>query len=855
MSELLAGRRRLGRRMRRWLLGRMQNRPFVAHLLLLLLFAVTPLTVMSYLLYAQSRTAYLEQIGKRLGALANEHARATRLLIEQQQDALALLMHDGDIESLLQSGRNVEARAQLDNHRSQTVFVALAIADFDGSYRLNGGDWPAPDTVPQLAELQFDEQGRAWKLQKMSDGSRLLLAQQFDRAGHAMVLLATSRLAPLDRLFGLADDLGESGESFLTDGLGQPLTPLRYNIVRGHAGPEHEAITAQPMRACLRGEHSALRVAPDYAGAPTAMAYLPMANTGCIMVHIRVDEMMRPIERLHLLLLVVLMSMVLAATVVARLVTRRILDHDRQRALALVARRTQAQFRAIYEAIPSALLLVEEGVVAMANPPAERLFGLTGGALRGRPLSELLRYGDAPGWPLPEEADAEGFEVVSAQGKRVPVEAVQSIFPGERRPILLALTDIGERKAAEAQQHYLIGELRRTLDTNIQLLRAIPSILIGVDVAGRINMWNGEAEQVFGMEGRETLNREWRDLAIGWNWQVIDRGLAESRGRKVARLDNVAVELRDGSARVLGLTLCSLQRAGMDNGFLIFGSDITERTKLEQQLHVAQKMEAIGALAAGVAHELNTPLQYVGDNLRFLDGAFSTLLSLYDEAGRQLRAGGEATAASAQRVAEREREEDLEFLRDEVPQALTQSLDGIGKARDIIAAMKEFSHPGQKEMIYIDLNRMLESTATVSRNEWKYVAELELDLDPALPPIKALPELNQVFLNLIVNAAHAIGDKLGKGSSDKGSIRIESRLCGNEARVRICDSGGGIPPEIRKRIFDPFFTTKEVGKGTGQGLAISHDIVTAKLKGRIEVESEDGQGSCFTVALPVEGQS
>jgi len=176
----------------------------------------------------------------------------------------------------------------------------------------------------------------------------------------------------------------------------------------------------------------------------------------------------------------------------------------------------------------------------------------------------------------------------------------------------------------------------------------------------------------------------------------------------------------------------------------------------------------------------------------------------------------------------------------------------VERVAKIVLAMKEFSHPGTDEKKLVDINKAIESTITVSRNEWKYVAELHTDLDPNLGLVPCLAsELNQVFLNIIVNAAHAIGDAIAGREGARGTVTIATRPVDDWCEIRISDSGCGIPKAIRHRVFDPFFTTKEVGKGTGQGLAIAHDVVVNKHQGTLAVESEVGAGTTFIIRLPV----
>lgn len=269
--------------------------------------------------------------------------------------------------------------------------------------------------------------------------------------------------------------------------------------------------------------------------------------------------------------------------------------------------------------------------------------------------------------------------------------------------------------------------------------------------------------------------------------------------------------------------------------------DVTDRRNLESQLLQAQKIEAIGQLAAGVAHEINTPIQYVADNLRFLEEAFrdlNELLALHRE------------GAPTEALATRWQQLDGDFIVSQVPLATAQGLEGAERVASIVRAMKEFAHPGYDAMAQVDLNRAVSNTVSVSRNEWRYVADVDLELDPLLPLVPCLQgEIQQVVLNLIVNAAHAIADA---GRDEKGRIVITTRVAGSQAEIVVQDNGTGIPEEVRTRVFDPFFTTKEVGRGTGQGLALAHDTVVKTHGGSLDFSTEMGKGSSFTVRLPLE---
>jgi PAS domain S-box-containing protein len=287
-----------------------------------------------------------------------------------------------------------------------------------------------------------------------------------------------------------------------------------------------------------------------------------------------------------------------------------------------------------------------------------------------------------------------------------------------------------------------------------------------------------------------------------------------------------------------------------------FARDISERRELEAHLRQAQKLEAIGQLAAGIAHEINTPAQYVGDNTTFLRDSWASIVPLF-EAMRQMRAAAANASLSNAILEEFDRRweaADIEYLQGEIPKAIEQSLDGIQRVTKIVRAMKEFSHPGPEEKQAIDINKAIETTVTVARNEWKYVAEVETLLEPSLPPFPChVGEFNQVILNLLVNSAHAIQQLVGDGSKGKGKITIRSRRDKDGIELAISDTGAGIPLEAQPRIFEPFFTTKPVGKGTGQGLALAHNTIVKRHGGRIWFETTPNKGTTFFIRLPFSG--
>jgi PAS domain S-box-containing protein len=315
---------------------------------------------------------------------------------------------------------------------------------------------------------------------------------------------------------------------------------------------------------------------------------------------------------------------------------------------------------------------------------------------------------------------------------------------------------------------------------------------------------------------------------------------------------------KDGSKIWLSMNVGAIREHGVVVRYEGMCQDITERIMLREQLLQAQKLESVGQLAAGIAHEINTPTQYIGDNVRFLKDAFQDMQGLLENYGRLLTAaqGNALSGQTVQEVGEAVERVDTGYLLDEIPKAIEQTLEGVTRVSTIVSAMKEFSHPSTKEKILLDLNHAIDSTITVARNEWKYLAEMETEFDPTLPPVLCLPgEFNQVILNLIVNAAHAIADVVQKGGPAMGKIKVQTLNCPEWAEIRIQDSGTGIPEKVQSRIFDPFFTTKEIGKGTGQGLTIARSVITNKHGGSLHFQTEEGKGTTFIIRLPHNGKA
>ncbi len=289
--------------------------------------------------------------------------------------------------------------------------------------------------------------------------------------------------------------------------------------------------------------------------------------------------------------------------------------------------------------------------------------------------------------------------------------------------------------------------------------------------------------------------------------------------------------------------------------------EVAERRREEQeerflavQLQQSQKLESIGKLAAGIVHEINTPAQFLRDNTRFLRRAFDDLTKLLSEYRHLVQAvkTQSVTESLLTKVDEAERATEFEYLVEEIPTAISESLDGVERVVSIVQAMKEFAHPGTEMKQQADLNRAIESTLIVTRSQWKGVADVIKDLDPRLPAVPCcLNEINQAILNLIVNAADAITEAAAAGRSRKGTIWVATRQVQDSVEIQIKDDGTGIPELIQSRIFDPFFTTKPAGQGTGQGLAIVHDVIVNRHGGSVSFASTPGHGSTFIIRLPV----
>jgi PAS domain S-box-containing protein len=388
--------------------------------------------------------------------------------------------------------------------------------------------------------------------------------------------------------------------------------------------------------------------------------------------------------------------------------------------------------------------------------------------------------------------------------------------------------------------------LRVALKTTEKIIAAAPFALVLVSTDQVILRANEVAAGILGTTPEELVGREWSQFIVPGPAQVRFSSAVMSR---IPSVETTAVRATGEKLTILR-SVIPIELNAEDVLIEAF-VDLTERKQIEAELGQARKLEAVGQLAAGIAHEINTPAQFVGDSLHFVKTSYNDLYALigaYRAALDQLGIDGREEVAAA--VREAEEAADLEYLAERMPGSFDRCFDGITRISAIVGAMKEFAHPGHSETSSADLNQAIKNTLVIASNEYKYVANVETELGD-LPPVEChLGDLNQVFLNLIVNAAHAIAEVVGS-SGKKGRITIRTAAERDHVRIEFADTGCGIPEEIRDRIYDPFFTTKPVGKGSGQGLAIARSIVVDKHKGSLACASELGMGTTFTVRIPI----
>jgi signal transduction histidine kinase len=407
---------------------------------------------------------------------------------------------------------------------------------------------------------------------------------------------------------------------------------------------------------------------------------------------------------------------------------------------------------------------------------------------------------------------------------------------------------IARRTAVELQIQELSSRLLAIVDATpnlVTVLEAATGELVYLNPAGRAMLAVGSDEKI-------------GEIIIEDHFQDKDGSRSFRSYLEIARTSGKCVREgkvidRRGRSLPVEIQLLAHETGSEKTTWLsILARDLTETIQLRQ----AHKMEGIGRLASGIAHEINTPIQFTQHNLHFIKTSFAAISQAMAGYERLLLTAksGATPPELVSEIGAQIAAADLDYLKKEIESAITDAMQGTERVAKIVKAMKEFSHPGGggEKPEAADLNQAIASTITIAQNEWKYVADVAAEFDPSMPPVPIIVgEFNQVVLNLLVNAAHAVSDAIKGAGAGKGKITVSTLFLNGWAQVSIRDTGSGIPENVRNRIFEPFFTTKEIGKGTGQGLALARSVIVEKHKGDIRFETEVGKGTCFIIQLPV----
>ena len=490
-------------------------------------------------------------------------------------------------------------------------------------------------------------------------------------------------------------------------------------------------------------------------------------------------------------------------------------------------------------------ILDADGRITYVNPQYERQTGFkqaevigkapSRGASAGTTYQELwATVGAGRTWSGTLQTNAPGGGI---RWEEVTVSPIRD-GSGQVTSFVAVMRDITARRATDAELRNLSAVVEYTAE----------SIAV-LDADGRIQYVNPAYARKRGISSSAMIGKLPGGAIRGRDDPVLYQAMWSTAASGQTWTGRITTETADGSLLTEDAVVSPVFTEGQaPSSYVIILHDVTRRIQLEARLAQAQKLEAVGQLAASVAHEINTPTQYVGGNIRFLRDAFTSVTVLLGELAELTRAAGAGTVPVAA-IARALTAADVDYLQAEVPVAIRQSLEGVERVGEIVQSMRELAHPA-RDFALTDLNRVVESAVRVAANEWKGIAEVSTDLDPALPPVPCLAgAMNQVIVNMLVNAAHAIEADSRIRDGRQGLITVVTRLVDEHAEIRITDNGAGMSDEVRARIFDPFFTTKQVGQGTGQGLAIAHSVVK-KHNGSISVDSEPGRGTCFTIRLP-----
>ncbi|MBA4384001.1 MAG: hypothetical protein C0410_04640 [Anaerolinea sp.] len=426
--------------------------------------------------------------------------------------------------------------------------------------------------------------------------------------------------------------------------------------------------------------------------------------------------------------------------------------------------------------------------------------------------------------------------------------------------ILMIVQEAQKYQQARLEKRQVEEQLAREREILSISLASIGEAIVTINPSGEIVLFNNAAQQITEYSALEAVGKPAHEIL-----RILDEKTAKILDDPINHLLEIdkAIDVNTPPRRPVLMTktekkilisgkITPIRIDQQKNaGYVLVFDDVTIKEQIAAQSMLSLKMESIGQLAAGIAHEINTPIQYLGDNLNYIQHALDTYIESDQKLTNYLNTFS-STNLEAKEVLNFRNSQRIDHLNKEIPNAILESFEGLERVRKIVMAIREFSHPSQKIKAYSDINKSVQTTVTISRNEWKYFADLETDLDPNLPLVLCrIDELNQVLLNMIVNAAHAIQEKQKETDKEKGKITIKTTRDRDKVVIAVMDTGCGISDKIVDRIFDPFFTTKDVGKGTGQGLSLAYNIIVNHHHGTIHVFTKENIGTTFTIELPI----
>lgn len=532
-------------------------------------------------------------------------------------------------------------------------------------------------------------------------------------------------------------------------------------------------------------------------------------------------------------------------------------DITQRKAVERELAKSEQRFKGIAKASPVGILITDaSGNLQYVNCRTLQLFGTPVEVLEENGWTHVLHPKDKPviseRWyaSSPITPDSLEFRIISRHGREIWVlgQIVVMEDTGNETPgFVITITDITPLKDAELEHKRLTAVIDQTAE----------AILI-TDTSGIITYVNPAFELISGFSAEEAVGRKpsiirsgehdtsfyadlWKTITRGEIWKGRFVNLSKD-GRRFTQETTIA-PVRDEEKKIVN--------------YVSVARDITQQLRIEAQLRQAQKLESIGELAAGIAHEINTPTQYVTTNVKFLDDSFSDILDNLKQFNKiRMQVNSRASLDELEKsVSSLISEDELNYLEEDIPNAIRESMEGLRRIAAIVKSVKQLAHPGETHKSYHDINEIINDAVTVSTNEWKYVADMEKDLEENIPQLYCLKgEMGQVVLNLIINSAHAIEQSKDRSSDEKGNIKVKSYSDDESIILQISDTGCGMPRNVMERAFDPFFTTKKIGKGTGQGLAIAYNVIVNMHDGSIALDSKENVGTTVTIKLPLAEQ-